>query len=278
MKNKEEAEKNNEKKGFRGSATEGVHKAPHTPSIENSILKGVQLSVFRDRIESDGSVSTRIDGRDNNEERVITVQLGNEGILLRKAYTVENNTFYFSSIVVYSSAEIKKPSQEKPKQGQLSIHCNERHFQSEIDAIFNRSKIVPLEKLSIIPKVAILNIRIDVLVVFDKGGVLDLITEGIYQALYNLSIAHKLLYKNQTKEIAHTIKDLITFYPITVSLAKVKENILYDPTDEELQESTARMAITHTKNTPKEIIYWNYSGCMKYNELKQIIQKVLSVR
>ncbi|KAI5164142.1 hypothetical protein NEAUS04_1978 [Nematocida ausubeli] len=246
----------------------------------------LHYTINREKITGTPGISSRTDGRDTNQERSISVASGNEGMLLRKYLSLGKNIFYSSAAMIYCAVEIKRPQQEKPKQGTLTIHCNEKYIQQELDKIFNRSKILPLETLSIIPKVAVISIKLDISVFHDKGGILEILTEGIYKTLMGITVEEEIYHQNKPHRISKSIKDLVQFYPTTVSCAVVNGNCLYDPTEEESQAASARMVITHTKNIGGEtnkdrtgdILYWSFSGSMRYRDLQSTLKDALCIK
>ncbi|KAI5180526.1 hypothetical protein NEOKW01_0830 [Nematocida sp. AWRm80] len=159
----------------------------------------------------------RVDGRLNNESRSINIEYNRNSILLRK-YTKEEYTHsttrevsitesvyldrirreenipvykeypegeYSSALVIYPTAEIRKPSKENPRGGILNIYSNEKELQIELEEIFKGTNILQMDKLSIIPKKLIWSIRIEAIVIHNKGSLIDLGVLGVLLALEN---------------------------------------------------------------------------------------------
>lgn len=243
----------------------------------------------------------RIDGRDASEERHLLIEFFRDSILLRKYTEIENtenieehlNCSFSSSVILYPTVEIKKPSINNPRKGIFTFYSNDKRIQSEIENIFSRSEILSLDKLSIIPKKAVISIRIDILVVNDKGGLIELITEGIYQCLCRIKIDQKFLKidrkigQNHLEiDLLKNIKDFVNFHPKTTTLCSYNKGILLDPTEEEIAESDGSMIITQTickshsnhsvLTSHKDIIYWSFVGEIKYSTLLDTIHKILA--
>ncbi|KAH9387324.1 uncharacterized protein NEMAJ01_2220 [Nematocida major] len=262
--------------------------SPHGKNSSDMRHFEIKYKIEKDKAftEREATPFFRADGRSSAEERSIEVLVGNEGTLLRAYSCIGDRVIYSSAIMVCASADIKRPPVEKPKQGKLSLYCSDRGLHTEIEKIFRRSKIVPPEKLSVIPKVAVLNVKVDVFVVHDKGGLLALATEGVFRALMNVKVAHQLAHRGDTVKASHKISELVTFYPTTKACAKVRGVLVHDPTESEVAESTARFSITYTKqesgekmsrNRSGDVLHCVYTGDMQYAELRQALLKALDV-
>lgn len=249
-------------------------------------------------------LTVRTDGRYAKEERGILLEIFDKGILLRKYVEIDNqprhsslsdqfghsgqsssyapdrpSLIYSSAAVVYTTVEIRKPPVDKPRKGLLSIYSNDKRVQIEAENIFSKSGIVPLELLSIIPKKAVIAIRIDMIVVNDKGGVIELLTEGIYQALNRIKIRQVM---SNSMEVSKDIRNMIRFHPKTTTVAITEDNFLFDPTEEEAGEAVGSMSITHTQKEmgteEATVINWTVAGLVKYNRLKETVEQILKIR
>ncbi|KAI5190671.1 hypothetical protein NEMIN01_1136 [Nematocida minor] len=228
----------------------------------------------------------RLDGRESNEQRLTVQEATADSILLRKFISCGASPIYSSAIIVFCAVEIKEPPVEKGRQGILAINCSDRRIQMEIDRIFNRSKILPLDRLAVIPNLAVISIRIDIVIANDKGGVLEMATEGIYQTLHRIKVLEEIENRREKIVVQKEIKELMTFHPRTVTCAMQEECAVYDPTDEELSEAAGHMVVTHSlrtgidtqsmMNSGGNIIYWTFSGIAKYELLKDTVKTILA--
>ncbi|EIJ89461.1 uncharacterized protein NEPG_01010 [Nematocida parisii ERTm1] len=234
----------------------------------------INYTVNRTEFNCIPTISHRIDGRSTNEERVINITMGNESLLIRKYLETKYSKLYSTSIIIYKTIDIKKSSPDKSRLNTLCVNCNDKNIQTEIDKIFNNSKIFP-DKLSLLNTQCVISIKLDIIIILDKGGLLEIITEGIFRALADINI--QLKYK--TELITKSVINYVQFYPVTVSCAVLKGEAIYDPSEEELLEASDRMVITYNKNIEyTDVIYWMFSGSIPYNNLKRMIYDTLCVK
>ncbi|KAI5172871.1 hypothetical protein NEFER03_1887 [Nematocida sp. LUAm3] len=203
----------------------------------------------------------RADGRYLLEERGIEITEEEECIFVRKYHEIEDKKIYSSSAVIYFCTEIKKPSGEKGIQGGFSIFSNDRVLQTGLERIFRESKIFPLDKLSILPKKAAWHIRMDVFVVSDQGGLLDLCVPAINRSLSLLSFPMHTLVFPTFSFCTKPLSVAPRFDIRTLTLGFYEDALYMDPSVSETQKMDGLLASTVTSDG--RIINSNFTGAIE---------------
>ncbi|OAG29577.1 exosome complex component RRP45 [Nematocida displodere] len=212
----------------------------------------------------------RTDGRSANDEGGTELLHHPNSILARKYMTINGQKIYASTLVIYTAAEVKKPAGGKSQQGSLTVHSNNKELQAEAEAIFKDPEILLRNELSIIPKKAVWEVRIDLLVAMDQGGLIELATQGIYAALKALSEAP------QTPKTPKTLLRPIPaprFVPRTLTASLVENGWVYSPTEKEREEGEGNLTLT--LNNHKDIVFCSFVGSAGVDTLCQEIDRVI---
>ncbi|KAI5167964.1 hypothetical protein NEIRO03_2317 [Nematocida sp. AWRm78] len=234
----------------------------------------INYTINRTKFNCPPNITHRIDGRHTNEERIIRITTGNESLLIRKYLQTKYSKLYSTSIIIYNTITIKKSSPDRSKLITLCVNCNDKNIQIELDKIFNNSKIFP-EKVSLLSTQCVISIKLDIIIILDKGGLLEIITEGIFRVLADINIQLKYGARLITKSVINYVQ----FYPVTVCCAILDGDRIYDPSEEELIDASDRMVITYNKNIEyTDVIYWMFNGSIPYNNLKSMIYDTLCVK
>ncbi|KAI5187750.1 hypothetical protein NEHOM01_2341 [Nematocida homosporus] len=138
--------------------------------------------------------TTRIDGRFPCHSRKIEVLSFPNSLLIRKFWDLSTEKLYSSTIICYTQIEIKQPSADNPTQGLLSIFTSQPHLQTQLERLCRDNKFLNLNQLTILPKVAVWSIKIDLFIAQDQGGLLDLAITAIQTSLSNLQFPSRQLH------------------------------------------------------------------------------------
>lgn len=155
-----------------------------------------------------------------------------------------------------------------------------------VDRVIRESKLVDLEKLCIKEGEKVWTVFIDVYTINDDGGLLDASAIGAITALKNAKIPKyneetgKTVYGELTKESVPLAKHL----PLSITLYKVGDNFVADPTREEEDASEMKITIGRSedgihsmqKGEAKPIKIEDFEKCLEMSEkvYKDIIKKL----
>lgn len=216
----------------------------------------------------------RIDGRRNTEHRSIDVFQTDTSVLLRKYHLLRDKKIYSSTVILYYGTEIKKQKQEYSKNGYFSIFCSSKQIQAELEHLFKETTAVSLESLSIIPRKAAWGIRIDIFIVNDQGGVLEMCVLGVQRALKNVLFPVTPLILNDGSEFVTRPVSFSPKHSITTETSGVlNKEILFDLLPEEEEKAEALLMLS--LNSENEISHLVFFGAAEKNTYLQQLEKTI---
>jgi len=217
----------------------------------------------------------RLDGRAPEEIRELEIERSENSCLLRKYVKIEDTKRFSTCLVIYHALEIKKPSPSQPARGIFSVQTNDRSLQPLLEKIFRKSRALSLEQLSIVPKKAVWSVKLDVFVITDEGGALELATEGISEVLSSLTLPPVRLFFGH-EQVATVRKPLPTlFRPRSLTISFLENGAVYDPLEHEAENSAGTVQIC--ASSEKEVVYMVFAGCVEMDALLREIPNAISI-
>jgi len=209
----------------------------------------------------------RADGRAYKEWRETETETYKDAVMVRQYTQGRSEKRYASAIVLYGSVEVKKP--ENDQKGMLAIHCTDKSIQTALEKIYKEGRCVPCEQLTIVPKTAVWCVHIEVHIVNNKGGILQIATEGVNRVLQRTVLEKR----NKTEE--STAKELTMMYTPQTKTVVYRNNTeaLYDPAEEEEEGATGKLTITI--NEDRDVVYMVFTGSIEVEALLQSIGEVI---
>ncbi|KAI5189290.1 exosome complex component RRP45 [Nematocida sp. AWRm77] len=231
------------------------------------------------------ALTGRADGRQRREKRKLEVLVEEEAVLARLYTETGEKKHYSTAVVVYRSVEIKKPQQSASNRGSISITSNDKGLQCELKKIFTESAIIPLEKLSIVPKKAVWSIKLEVFVAVNKGGVLSAATEGVFQAVAGLVFPESYISFGYDSLCTKQISASPLFIPaVHTKVFGGAEGgaegggealgVWSDPTDKE--EENKEGVLTLCTNDHREFVHLSFTGAVEMDRLLSSIRSTIT--
>lgn len=245
-----------------------------------------------DKIKRYLSEGKRFDGRELEEFREIKIETG----ISKHAEGSARVRLGKTEVIVGIKMDVAEPFPDTPNSGNLITNAelspmSSANFESgppktpaiELGRIIDRgireSKFIDFEKLCIKEGEKVWNVFIDVYSVNDDGNLLDAAGIGALVALKNTMIPkydgenEKVLYKEHDKKLPLSKE----FIPLSLTIYKVGNNFIIDPTREE--EDTSDMRLTTSGS--KDIIFAmqkGQSGTVPAEEMGKLFDLAEKVR
>lgn len=230
------------------------------------------------------SQGKRLDGRGLEDYRAVQLEVG----IIERAEGSARVRLGETEIMVGVKIEVGTPFQDVPDQGVLMVNAEfvplaSPTFESGppgedaielarvVDRGIRESKAIALEDLCIEPKKKVFMVFVDVYVLNYDGDLIDASGLAALAALLNTK-----MFKYEVKEGEVEIKPgytplKIRNHPIAVTVAKIENTLVVDPTHEEEQVMDARLTVTFDKNGK---ICAMQKGGYGYFTLKQVLEAV----
>jgi len=203
----------------------------------------------------------RYDGRKLLEFRTVMVEQGVSGSAEGSARVKIGETDVFVGVKM----AVEKPYPDTPEKGNLMVNSELRPIANpafeagppgdqsiEIARVVDRglreSKAIKAESLCIIPKEKVWSVMIDICPLNDAGNLLDAAALGAIAALKNTKYPQLLEDNTVNWEIKTDKKISIANEPIEITVIKIGEFMLVDPTPEEEAFVDARLTVAVSKD------------------------------
>lgn len=203
----------------------------------------------------------RYDGRKLLEFRTVMVEQGVSGSAEGSARVKIGETDVFVGVKM----AVEKPYPDTPEKGNLMVNSELRPIANpafeagppgdqsiEIARVVDRglreSKAIKAESLCIIPKEKVWSVMIDICPLNDAGNLLDAAALGAIAALKNTKYPQLLEDNTVNWEIKTDKKITIANEPIEITVIKIGEFMLVDPTPEEEAFVDARLTVAVSKD------------------------------
>jgi len=239
-------------------------------------------SVRRKEITDLFTLGKRVDKRELTEYRQIKVEQG----IIERAEGSARVMLGDTDVIVGIKIELGEPFLDTPNQGVLTVNAELTPLASStfepgppdeqsielarvVDRTIRESKMVDLEKLCLIPKKKVFVVFVDIHVINYDGNLIDASAIAAVAALINTKLFN---YEIKGEEV--TLKPGYTFlpivnYPVPVTIVKVGDKLVVDPSREEEEVMDARLTIAIDKNQKVCAVQKGGIGCFTAKEISE---------
>jgi len=248
-------------------------------------------NLTKDRIKTYLAEGKRFDGRKPEEFREIIIETGISKNAEGSARVKIGNT----EVLVGVKMDVSAPYPDSPDKGNLMttaelLPLSSPRFETGppkfnaielgrvIDRIVRESKFVDFEKLCIKEGEKVWGIFIDIYSINDDGNLLDAAGIGAIASLKNARIPEydekneKVLYGELSEKKLPLSKDI----PLSITIHKIGDSLIVDPTREEEDISETRVTIGSSNGTISSMQKGNKESLSmkKMNEVLDLSEKV----
>ncbi len=237
---------------------------------------GVLSEIKRGYIESKLKDGMRSDGRKLDQFRVLNIQTSYVPRASGSAFVNLGKT----KVVVGIKVEAGEPFPDTPNQGVLTTNVeflpmafptfepgppNDESIEVArvVDRGIRESKMIDLEKLCVEPGKKVMIVFVDIDILDYDGNLIDACTMGVASAL---STAYYSSGEGE-KEQKLPVRSL----PVSVTVSKIGNELLCDPTLEEEQMASARLTVTINENGNLCAMQKGNVGTFTIDEVKKAI-------
>lgn len=213
----------------------------------------------RDHMIKGLSQNVRFDGRKTDEYRKVKVEYG----ISKNAEGSAKVTIGDTVVIAGVKMMVGKPFSDTPDEGVLMVGAellamSNPEFESGppsmqaielarvVDRGIRESKAIDVKKLCITPSESVWMVSIDIITMNDDGNLFDAAGLAAIAALKDCKFpkydGKKVDYKEMTKEKLH-----LTKVPVPVTVIKIGDNLIVDPTNEEEEFVDGRLTIATTE-------------------------------
>ena len=207
------------------------------------------------------SKGMRLDGRDITEYREVKLEMG----IVERAEGSARVRLGKTEVMVGIKIELGEPYADAPAQGVLTVNTelvplaspsfepgppneNAIEIARVVDRGVRESKAIALEKLCAVPGKKVFVVFVDVYVLNHDGNLIDASALAALAALLNTKM-RKYEVKDEGVKVKSGYTQLpVANHPIAVTLAKINDKLVVDPSLEEEQIMDARLTITTGKD------------------------------
>lgn len=207
------------------------------------------------------SKGMRLDGRDITEYREVKLEIG----VVERAEGSAHVRLGKTQVMVGIKIEVGEPYADAPEQGVLTVNTelvplaspsfepgppneNAIEIARVVDRGVRESKAIALEKLCAVPGKKVFVVFVDVYVLNHDGNLIDASALAALAALLNTKM-RKYEVKDEGVKMKSGYTQLpVANHPIAVTLAKINDKLVVDPSLEEEQIMDARLTITTGKD------------------------------
>ena len=243
------------------------------------------------------SSNIRVDGRGLDSYRPIQIETG----VIDKAEGSASVLLGNTKVLVGIKIETGEPYPDTPDQGVFTVNAeflplahkffepgppdeNSIELARIVDRGIRGSEMVEVEKLAIIPKRSVYVIFVDIYILNHDGNLIDASEFATIAALANVKFPrYQVVEGEEVKKTEETFALPIKDCPISITMVKIDDKILIDPTSDEENMCSAKLTITITKDgnvcaiqksgsgmfTPQEIIEAQKKAKEKSREIRE---------
>ncbi|MCL4337858.1 MAG: exosome complex protein Rrp42 [Candidatus Thermoplasmatota archaeon] len=239
---------------------------------------GVLSEIKRDYIIKKLKEGKRGDGRGLDEFREISIQTNFVPRAAGSAFVKLGRT----KIVAGVKIESGEPFPDTPNQGVLTTNVellpmafptfesgppneNSIEIARVVDRGIRESKMIDLEKLVIEPAKKVYIVFVDINVIDYDGNLIDACTMGVLSALKSAIVPGS---KEGGKDFTLPIRNL----PVSVTMVKIGDEIVVDPSVEEEQLSSARVTVTISEDGHLRAMQKGDAGSFTLDEIRKAIK------
>jgi exosome complex component RRP42 len=239
---------------------------------------GVLSEIKRDYIIKKIKEGKRDDGRGLTDFREITIQKNYVPRAAGSAFVNLGRT----KIVAGVKIEAGEPFPDTPNQGVLTTNVellpmafptfeagppneNSIEIARVVDRGIRESKMIDLEKLVVEPGKKVYIVFVDINVIDYDGNLIDACTLGVLSALKSAIVPAS---KEGGKDFPLPIRTL----PVSVTMVKIGDELVVDPSVEEEQLSSARITVTTGEDGHLKAMQKGDSGSFTLDEIRKAIK------
>jgi len=232
------------------------------------------------------SQGRRLDGRGLTDYREIKIETG----IIDKALGSALVSLGKTKVVVGIKVETGKPFPDKPDEGVLITNAEFVPLASPdfepgppsmesielarvVDRGIRESKAIDTEKLCIVPETSVFLVFVDIYVLDYDGNLFDTSALASMLALLTAKMQDYIVKENGNLEFKDELINLpIMDYPIEVTIAKIGDKLVVDPSLEEELSLDAQITIALTKNDEICAIQKSNLGTFNYEEVADAVK------
>ncbi len=207
------------------------------------------------------SKGKRLDGREIKDYREVNLETG----VVERAEGSARVRLGKTEVMVGIKIEVGEPFSDVPDQGVLTVNAelvplasptfepgppdeNAIELARVVDRGIRESKAINLEKLCAVPGKKVFIVFVDVYVLNHDGNLIDASALASLAALLNTKMRKYELKEGEVKMKAGYTQLPVRNHPVAVTLAKINDKLVVDPSLEEEQVLDARLTITTGKD------------------------------
>ncbi len=226
----------------------------------------------------------RYDGRKFTEYRDVSVEAG----IIKNAHGSARVKIGKTEVIAGIKLEVGKPYPDRPDEGSMMINVellplSSPHFESGppseaaielarvVDRGIRESESIDVKKLCIVPKEHVWIVVVDICTINADGNLFDAISLATLAAIKNARLPeldedYNIDYKNFTdKELP------LTMMPVEVTVIKVGQNLIVDPTAEEEECLSARLSVAVTDDGSLCALQKGGEGSLSPKEIEEMV-------
>lgn len=253
-------------------------------SITSNKFQTVVSSLRKESILKSLERGIRLDERKIDEFRPLSITLGYAAKADGSALVKLGDTL----VLAGTKLEIDEPYPDTPNQGNLIVNVellplayetfepgppdeNSIELARVVDRSLRDSKAVDLSKLVIIPGKKVWTLWVDVYVLDYGGNVLDASTISAVAAVFNTRLPKVEINGDEVKVLSER-SDItpLAFPVVTVTVAKIGNYIVVDPSLEEESISDAKLSISYTPDFRIVGMQKTLGGAIGFDEVLQM--------
>ena len=253
-------------------------------SITSNKFQTVVSSLRKEGILKSLERGIRIDERKLDEYRPLNITLGYAGKADGSALVRLGDTL----VLAGTKLEIDEPYPDTPNQGNLIVNVellplayetfepgppdeNSIELARVVDRSLRDSKAVDLSRLVIVPGKKVWTLWVDVYVLDYGGNVLDASTISAVAAIYNTRLPRVEINGDEIKVLPErTDVTPLAFPVVTVTVAKIGNYIIVDPSLEEESISDAKLSVSYTPDLRIVGMQKTLGGSINFDEVLQM--------
>ncbi len=248
------------------------------------MISKVPVNLNRAYLLDLASKGARIDGRSLSDYRPISIEFGIAGKADGSAGVKIGNTY----VMVGVKAEIGMPFPDTPDEGVLMVNAefvplaspsfepgppdeNAIELARVVDRGIRKSEALDLKELCIIPGKKVWMIWVDIYVLDYNGNLMDASALAALAALMNTSIpvakveGDEVIITEERKPLQ--LRD----YPIAVTIGKIGDSLIVDPSLEEESVLDCRLTIFTTRDGNTCALQKSFSGVFTPEEILKAV-------
>jgi len=231
------------------------------------------------------SKGNRVDGRGLEDYRPITIEFGVAGKADGSASVKLGNTYVLAGV----KAEIGKPFSDTPDEGVLLVNSEFVPFASPefdpgppdensielarvVDRGLRHSNLVDFKDLCIVPGEKVWMLWTDIYVLDYVGDLIDAAGLAALAALMDVKLPVVEVKDGEVIKSDKLVPLKVCDYPVAVTVGKIKDYFIVDPSIEEEDLLDCRLTVVSTKDDDICALQKSFSGTFTRDEVLQAIE------